>query len=243
MRRITATSTLLRKSRILRLCGLLTIECAATSHGEMVVQWWGTQKKCRHRTLTITLNPDGTRTLHYDLSAIPTGTRVYHASLRMSTDKPKLPVHSRAYMEPGYYDPLRIHGEFSVSKPILIYPLREGADGKPAPDETELKLEPPRFRSFDVTEVVQDWVPALEPGPPMSTKLPSGNSLSSTTAKSSARRLILRRYCCSSSAAKHSVQTVSSVVSASSQLTFSSARAAVWTDACGPRLTTIVVSA
>jgi len=151
------------KSTILWLCGLLLVGYAAPSRGQMAVQWWGTQKKCRHRTLTITLNPDGTRTLHYDLSAIPKGTRVYHASLRMSTDKPKLPVHSRAYMEPGYYDPLRIHGEFSVSKPILIYTLREGADGKPTPDKTELKLEPPRYRSFDVTEVVQDWVSGTRP--------------------------------------------------------------------------------
>ena len=40
---------------------------------------------------------------------------------------------------------------------LLEYAPRFGAVVR-TPDKTELKLEPPRYRSFDVTEVVRDWV-------------------------------------------------------------------------------------
>jgi hypothetical protein len=145
------------------LCAAAALGCAARSNGQMVVGWWGSQQKCKYRTMTWEGREKGPTRLYVDLSAIPKGTRVFHASLRMSTDKPKLPVHSRAYMEPGYYDPLRIYGEYSVTKPILIYPLHKGPDGKPAPDEKALELDPPRYRSFDVTPVVQEWVNGTRP--------------------------------------------------------------------------------
>lgn len=156
------------KKNLVWLCAAVMLGCAAPSRsaegrGQMAVEWWGSQKKCRHRTMTFTKNPDGTKVIRYDLSQIKPATRVYRASLRMSTDKPKLIVNSRAYMEPGYYDPLRIHGEFSPQRPVLIYPLHKGADGVPAPDAKPLELEPPRFRSFDVTKVVQEWVAGKRP--------------------------------------------------------------------------------
>ncbi len=156
------------KKNLVWLCAVVMLGCAAPSRsaegrGQMAVEWWGSQKKCRHRTMTCEHDGKGPTVLRYDLSQIKPGTRIYQASLRMSTDKPKLTVNSRAYMEPGYYDPLRIHGEFSPTRPVLIYPLHNGADGVPAPDPKPLELEPPRFRSFDVTKVVQEWVAGKRP--------------------------------------------------------------------------------
>ena len=141
----------------------LALGCAAPSRGQMAVEWWGSQTKCRHRTMTCEHDGKGPTVLRFDLAAIKPGTKIYHASLRMHTDKPKLIVNSRAYMEPGYYDPLRIHGEFSPQRPVLIHALKKGADGKPAPDTRPLELEPPRYRSFDVTKVVQEWVAGKRP--------------------------------------------------------------------------------
>ncbi|MFO7900101.1 MAG: hypothetical protein R6V58_13710 [Planctomycetota bacterium] len=139
------------------------VGCSAPSAGQMTVEWWGSQQKCRHRTMTCDRKADGPSGLRYDLSQIDEGARVYHASLRMSTDKPKLPVHKRAYMVPGYYDPLRIYAEFCPRRPVRIYPLHRGEDGRPEPDEEPLELEPPRYRSFDVTDVVQEWVSGDRP--------------------------------------------------------------------------------
>ena len=151
------------KAKLVWICMVATLGCAAPARGQMAVEWWGSQQKCRHRTMTCEHDGKGPTVLRYDLSAIKPGTRVYRASLRMSTDKPKLVVNSRAYMEPGYYDPLRIHGEFSPQRPVRIYPLHKGADGKPAPDAKLLELEPPRYRSFDVTKVAQEWVAGKRP--------------------------------------------------------------------------------
>jgi len=151
------------KTNLVWMCAVVVLGCAAPGRGQLAVEWWGSQKKCRHRTMTCKHDGKCPTVLRYDLSAIKPGTRVYHASLRMSTDKPKLPVHSRAYMEPGYYDPLRIQAEFSPTRPVLIYPLHKGADGAPVPDARPLELEPPRYRSFDVTKVVQEWVSGKRP--------------------------------------------------------------------------------
>jgi len=90
--------------------------------------------------------------LRLDLSALPKGAKIHHASLRAETIQPVLPTDSRAYMSPGYYDPLRLQARRSPQSPVVIEP--RGAGVEPGP----LKLEAPRYLSFDVTTAVRRWL-------------------------------------------------------------------------------------
>ena len=64
--------------------------------------------------------------LVFDLSALPAGAKVYHASLLCPARQPR--------------DPIRIFVTEAV-----------GADGEPTYAPKPLKLEGPRYRSFDAT--------------------------------------------------------------------------------------------
>jgi hypothetical protein len=140
------------------LLGALLV-AAVPLRAEMVVEWWGGQSNCRHQRMKA--EREGQQDcgfVQFDLSALKRGAKIYHASLRMHTDKPKLCVNSRAYMEGGYYDPLRLWAEVAPTRPVKIYVRHRGkAVGEPA------QLEPPRFRSFDVTAAVRDWVDGKRP--------------------------------------------------------------------------------
>ncbi len=107
---------------------------APTLRAEGTSERWGTGKTCRHRTMKITKRRDRTWIITVDLSAIGAGAKVYRASLRVDASG-------------------------SPKNPILIYPLKAGStESKPVADADPVELEPPRYRSFDVTEVVRDRV-------------------------------------------------------------------------------------
>ena len=95
--------------------------------------------------------PDGT-VLEFDLSSVPRGAKIHRASLRAETVQPTLSTDSRAYMVPGYYDPLRVQARRSPQSPVIIEV--HGARPQAGP----LKLEGPRYLSFDVTAAVRRWL-------------------------------------------------------------------------------------
>ncbi len=143
-----------------RLSILLTVLLflAAPLQGGVVVEWWCGLPNCRHQGMKAERDEEGRGFVQFDLSALKPGTKIYHASLRMHTDKPKLNVNKRAYMEPGYYDPLRLWAEVGPSRPVKIFVRQDGkAVGEP------FELEGPRYRSFDVTAAVRDWVDGKRP--------------------------------------------------------------------------------
>lgn len=154
--------------------------CAGPANGEMVVEWWGERHYCRHQTMKIELskygkqgmiNPkmgkrpiEGIHALTFDLSGLKPRTKIYHASLRMQAPLKRIRTDKRAYMSIGqghwYHDPLRLYAEIGPWKPIEIYVVTGFGPGKqPKYDKTRpLKLEPPQYKSFDLTEGVRAWV-------------------------------------------------------------------------------------
>ena len=153
---------------------------AGTACGEMVVEWWGERHYCRHQQMKIELskygkegmiNPkmgtkpiEGIHALTFDLSNLKAGTKVYHASLRMQAPLKRIRTDKRAYMSIGsghwYHDPLRLYAEIEPWKPIEVYVVKGfTAAAKPIYDKAKpLELEPPQFKSFDLTEAVRAWV-------------------------------------------------------------------------------------
>jgi len=106
---------------------------------------------------------EGIHALSFDLSPIPRGAKVYHASLRMHAPLERIRTDKRAYMSIGqghwYYDPLRLYAEMKPWKPIEIYVAKPGsAAGKAVYDKASLlRLEAPQYKSFDATAAVRDW--------------------------------------------------------------------------------------
>ena len=162
------------------LTGAVLVLTGGALNAEMVVEWWGESARCRHRTMKIDLsfygkagmiNPkmgkravEGIHAVRVDLSAIPKGAEVYHASLRMQAPLKRIRTDKRAYMSIGgghwYHDPLRLYAEMPPWKPVEVYVAAPGsARNKPVYDPAApLKLEGPQFKSLDVTEAVRGWV-------------------------------------------------------------------------------------
>jgi len=110
---------------------------AISARAEMVCRRWGAAgARCTYPgTLKVVSGKTGPR-LVFDLSAIPKGAVIHHASLYCFTD-----------------------GDRQPADLPLIYPVaRLTADGDPAViRSTSLSLEGPWYRSFDATEAVKRW--------------------------------------------------------------------------------------
>ena len=123
-----------------RLGMILTVACLAPlpAAAELVTERWGQAGRCRHKgTAAFQKAGDGV-VVTFDLSALPKGATIYRARLRM-----------RVRCGPG-----------PLEKPIEIRALTAKADGSgpPAVEKKALPLLPPRYRSFDATDVVRGWV-------------------------------------------------------------------------------------
>lgn len=130
---------------------------------EVVTEWWGRGKACRHQAMTARKLPDGSHVIRFDLPAMEGLVRVYRASLRVAVKAPRTgtglrpgrTLHAASGVDAGARSP---------AGPIEIYPLAEGStDDKPALDDRPLQLEPPRYVSFDATEVVRCWMSGKRP--------------------------------------------------------------------------------
>ncbi len=184
-RRNSERNIIVGKTALMALIVGVAAALPAASRAEMVVEWWGQQDYCRQKGMTIELSKygkeglinaqagkkpiEGIHALSFDLSPIKRGTKVYRASLRMQAPLKPIRTDKRAYMSIGqghwYHDPLRLYAEIEPWKPIEIYVvegLSEG--GKPVYDKAKpLKLEPPQYKSFDLTEAVRAWVAGKQP--------------------------------------------------------------------------------
>jgi len=106
---------------------------AVPARGELRSESWGGGGKLTHpRTLRVVTTGKMPRVI-FDLSAIPLGAKVHRASLSVRCGQPR--------------------------EPIEIYPIaRLDEIGNPVSAGKPLELEPPYFRSFDVTAAVRTWV-------------------------------------------------------------------------------------
>jgi len=112
---------------------------AAGTFGDVVTERWGERKPCRHAgTVTYVSPAAGGTVMRFDLSALPGGTRVLRAR---------------------FLPHVKISG-VPLSKPLVILALSAPArgKGKPAVTGKPLGLVPPRYASFDATELVRRWV-------------------------------------------------------------------------------------
>jgi hypothetical protein len=110
---------------------------ATACPADVLCERWGGKGKGLAYPGTMTVAVDGkSRRIRFDLSALPTGAKVYHASLHCAAA-----------------------GDVQPLEPVQIRPI-EGTDGdgKPRPAAEPLKLEAPFYRSFDVTAAVARWV-------------------------------------------------------------------------------------
>jgi len=148
---------MVRRLKVIVALAVMTNGAAQVGAG-MVVEWWGKADVCRHKGVTLE-DDDAGRRLKFDLSALKSGTKVYHASLRAHTRVTPPRKDRRAYMSIGqgvfYYEPLSLYAEIRPSQPIAIY--ADGEDGPP------LRLEGPQFKSFDATDAVRAWVTGKRP--------------------------------------------------------------------------------
>lgn len=107
---------------------------AAHAHAAFVTEVWGNDPLCQHRG---TLSAQG-RIARFDLAALPRGTPVHRAVLRLKL--------SRA--------------EYNTA--IAIHPLSADED-QPSPQAQALALRPPLYDSFDATQAVRAAVEAGRP--------------------------------------------------------------------------------
>jgi hypothetical protein len=98
-------------------------------------RWGGDGPALAHPKTMRIVQGGGVTRLLFDLSAIPRGAKVHHASLQ-------LPARGG---QP--YEPIRIHDTAAV-----------GTDGKPTVRGAALALEPPWFGSLDATAAARRWV-------------------------------------------------------------------------------------
>jgi len=109
---------------------------AVIGHAELVSErWGGKDAACAHPDRLQVFHAGKARRLVFDLSALPGGARVHHASLYCLTQGNRQPN-----------EPARI---FRVDK--------LDAEGNPKYAGRPLKLEAPWYRSFDATEAVKRW--------------------------------------------------------------------------------------
>ena len=118
---------------------LVCLAAAARVQADFVTERWGQGERCRHGgTVRFQDAAGGGRIVVFDLSALPKGTRVHRARLRMEVQ----------------------HGPGPLPEPIAIQPRAKTPPGGALPTAalSALELVGPRFRSFDATDVVRRWV-------------------------------------------------------------------------------------
>ena len=107
---------------------------------ELVTERWGRSGRCRHKGAVSFRNvvDGGGVVAKFDLSALPKTTTIYRARLLMKVS----------------------HGPGPLKEPILVQPLTAALaeSGRPSVEKKPLALVPPRFMSFDATDVVRRWV-------------------------------------------------------------------------------------
>jgi len=117
------------------LLAVLLASAAPARGGVIGERWGGKDAACTHPgTLKVTSDADGAR-LVFDLSVIPAGAKVHHASLFAYTRDNRQPTNPAVV---------------TASETL-------GEDDSPLKPKT-FKLEAPYYRSFDVTEAVKVWV-------------------------------------------------------------------------------------
>ena len=106
------------------------------AHGDLVRERWaGRDTPCTHPGALKVIHGKGTQRILFDLSALPRGARVHHASLFCFTEGGRQPT-----------EPARLRAVRKLD-----------ANGSPALRGELLKLEPPWYRSFDVTQAARQW--------------------------------------------------------------------------------------
>jgi len=106
---------------------------AGGARGALVSRTWGAKGRISHPGTLKVVTTGKVPRLIFDLSAIPKGSKVASASLRVSAAQPREPIR-------------------------ILLADRIGDGGKPVTGGKPLALEPPYFRSFDATAAVQRWV-------------------------------------------------------------------------------------
>ena len=121
----------------LLLASAVCLAVASAGQADVVGQrWGGANTRCTHPgTLRIVQSRTGPR-LVFDLSAIPKGATIHHASLHCFTQDDVQPT-----------EPARVHATGKLE-----------ADGTPTPAGQPLALEAPWYRSFDATAAIERWV-------------------------------------------------------------------------------------
>ena len=103
---------------------------SSPASADVVSERWGTRATSRHKTVVFVPGPGGTTIIRFDLSALPVGTTVYRASLRVAAAG-------------------------TPDEPVLIHALGDGGAAEPATSAGEpLRVDEPWCRSFDVTSAV-----------------------------------------------------------------------------------------
>jgi len=110
---------------------------ATTLPAELVKERWaGEGTPCTHPGALEVVRSGLTPRLVFDLSALPKGAKVHHASLFAFSSRGGQPT-----------------------EPIQIYPTEKlGEEGQPLYRGKPLELEAPYYRSFDATQAVREWV-------------------------------------------------------------------------------------
>ena len=126
--------------RAIRPFVLILLAAASLARAQVAVETWGPGERCTHRkTLTIRHAEDQPvpAAITVDLSALPKGAKILHASLHAARE----PV-------PGTSDEALVDAVVSASP---------GRFGVVQPPQKPLALEAPWYRSFDATELVRKW--------------------------------------------------------------------------------------
>ena len=111
------------------------------AHGDLVRERWADRATpCTHPGTLKIIHGRGTQRILFDLSALPKGARIHHASLFCFTERGRQPT-----------EPARL---------LMVRKL--DANGNPELVAEPLRLEAPWYRSFDVTQAVRQW--SKEPG-------------------------------------------------------------------------------
>ena len=116
---------------------LICVPLVVAAMGQAAVvreRWGGPGVRCTHANTMKRIKRGRVTCLVFDLSALGRNTRIVHAAL-----------HNKQIRQPP--DPIRI---YRVE--------RTGAGGEPVHADKPLALEPPWYKSFDVTAAVRRWV-------------------------------------------------------------------------------------